>query len=416
MNTAILDRVLQRCSTLRCGGVWHALGAVRYGRRLPEDCARLTCGLADEFSEQDLEDSGVVQHDGDGNLQLVPRLRTGSGILIPLHREADSVPFDAVVDSGCLSEGTPAVLAGLEDDWLKPKVKAAGHRVLIAMSIHDLAVLRRLSLPAVLGVGLDRVNREQTDRMATKFGWCQAAGVQPNGAGQRTATGNGRQDDVHAIAGVDVALVGWSPSENDLQEPAQLSATASFLYGLANLRKFDMSNVGIWQPNGADLRGLEVGIRMRDSTAIREVLLESLDHSTYQLAKYVDELDDEPTDFLTARSDFTRALRGGSCGQADPEQVAKAFDGFAAAVDEQVYKPSVAQALSSSGPGARETNLAVAELARELLLRAPKIQCSYGNGTPDDEDERTRSQKKESFDNYLKLTNALLRACREAKR
>jgi hypothetical protein len=195
-----------------------------------------------------------------------------------------------------------------------------------------------------------------------------------------------------------------------------LSAAASFLNELANLRKFDTSNVGIWRPDEADLRGLEVGIRMGDCAAIREVLLESLDHSTYQLAKYVDELHEEPKDFLTARSDLTRALTRGICGQADAEQVAKAFDVFAAAVDEQVYEPTVIQGLSASGPGAREANLVVAELGRELLRRAPAIQCSYGNVTLDDEDERTRLQKKESFDNYLKLTNALLRACREAKR
>jgi hypothetical protein len=208
MNTEVLARVLHCCDSLHCEGAWSPLGAVRNCRRLPEGCSCVTSGLADEFSEQDLEDSGVVQYDDDGNLQLVPRLRTGSGILIPLRREPNSVPFDVVTDCGCLHEETPSFLAGLEDHWLKPKVKAAGHRILIALSIHELVVLRRLSLPAVLGVGLDRVSREQADRMATKFGWCQG-GVDQNRMQPRTAADNRRQDDRHAIVRLDVAFVGW---------------------------------------------------------------------------------------------------------------------------------------------------------------------------------------------------------------
>jgi hypothetical protein len=103
-------------------------------------------------------------------------------------------------------------------------------------------------------------------------------------------------------------------------------------------------------------------------------------------------------------------------GLVDPERVDKLFGVFAAAVDEQVYEPSVIQALTSSDPAARGMNLMIAELSRKLLLLAPGIQESYGKMTMDDEGGGNSLQRKRPIDDFIRLASALIKARRETKR
>jgi hypothetical protein len=78
MNRKVLSKVLEHCDSLRCEGVWRPLGAVPNCRRRPEDTSSVTRRLANEFSEDILEDYGVVRFDSNDDLQLVPELASGS--------------------------------------------------------------------------------------------------------------------------------------------------------------------------------------------------------------------------------------------------------------------------------------------------------------------------------------------------
>ena len=262
------------------------------------------------------------------------------------------------------------------------------------------------------------MNREQVDKLAATCGWSSEfqAAVAGTGTEQRQSTGGASQCHDFKMPEISLVFVGWAPSEIDPREPRELSTVASFLSQLAHLHKFDMANIGIWRPEVEELQGLEVGIRLGDCKAIRELMLESLDNSTFQMAGYADALEDEPKDFLAARADLARALAEANDGLVNPERVDDAFGKFTAVVDEWFFEPSVTRALASADPAARGLSLVAAELSRELILQAPSVQGTLGNMAKGEIREDADLRGKRFIDGYLRFVDSLIKTYREAKR
>jgi hypothetical protein len=177
MMGEILQTIIEHCERYTFQDDCRFLGSTARALHTPRDSDVLLATLVERFPANELEATGIVQLDSDGQLVLAPQLSTKEGVLVPLFAAPDKAPYEVVTPAGCLVGRTHPALAGLRDYRTRKLITAVGNRLFAVFTIHDLACWGALSLPAVLASGLTEIRGNQLRSLRQELGWAASGRV-----------------------------------------------------------------------------------------------------------------------------------------------------------------------------------------------------------------------------------------------
>lgn len=326
--------------------------------------------LLHSFDIQTLEGSGIAIRNGWGDLQIAPELCSPLGTVVPLY-EADSVqPFGLWTRRGQLAETRHPALFVLRDSSSAALAAETGV-VFVVSRIQEVALLRELGLAAVRGPGLHRTSMDDLRQLDLSFG----EGVPARDAGDEGTEGEDMIDDDIEVS-LSLSLPFIEPdSEEDVELDVDLSdgvpefdgATrpafvllgfpllpiaenipAWIWHSVAHLTtareqgRLPLSGIWIARPEPLLLERLQFAIRHRDSSNVRELLLEAA-HTAIDFDALF-ETADAPAlevDYLSAHDRVRRVFSTNAGGAVDAFEAEQAVLQYQAAYDRVVWWPLV---------------------------------------------------------------------------
>lgn len=381
---------------------WSFVPAHPSVRCVPRDPGAILTALRERFSEEALEEAGVIKRDTDAGVQMSATLQAEPRLFVVLRRSQDATPEDILGPAGLLSGRILACLSAAGDASTAEELDAWQARLFAAFDIWDLAILRSLGIPATLAVGLDRLNGAGLRSMLGR----------PNAAGHANPSAAGPS--ALWAAAEKLILVGWSVARLSASTPNGLKAIASLLGGAGRLFGFDTSRILVWKPTKTHLERIRFAVALRDFSLLREGIADSVNASLRPIDHLVDDQAGLPAGeaFLRARHCLTEELRREQeIGQLS-YRIPGLVDVYGRAYERAILDPLVREAATADSPLDRAVSLAAADLMREIHNASPLVVgCQEGAS-------RTRlpwSQPRdpESLKSFLKIVRQLTALLRE---
>lgn len=135
--------------------------------------------LRKKFSLDELLESRVfVKNEGNDN-KLNAVLTGFDTVIAPLRVAVGAKPFDLIVADGLLSQKTAPALAALDDGRMDDQLDVTDNDMCVTFSLHDMATLWAIDIPAVPATGLLRMSGNRLRRFCERFGWSDSSSVIP---------------------------------------------------------------------------------------------------------------------------------------------------------------------------------------------------------------------------------------------
>ena len=361
---AIYGFVAERGAPCRLPALWARFKAHEAFVNPDQDAEALFAGLASQFSRDDLLHAGVVRANDQGQLELEPTLSEQGRMLAALRKTSKGSPFCLLSGRGCLGGHHWPFSAILEDFRTRTLQKQAGDQLLIASSMKDVAIFWSMGLPAAPAIGLDRFSRQQIDV------FCKSLGASRyNDSTYSFASGMAKK------APVSLVLVGWSPSQLDVQEPARIKSVQSHLRNLHVNLGIDLHDVLVWKPSEANIERLRFCLDVGSSRDVKRALLESLETASAPLIEtpVTSKLQPAYADLLR---DWIAMQQN---RHVDRTARQRAWDELQEQLERQIIDPLARQALKFDDPRDRELGLALADISRLRHTQSLRMATDYSN-------------------------------------
>lgn len=425
-------------------------------RRLPENADELVNGLAEEFGEEQLIDSGIAVLDGEGLLTASLRLAPSGAILIPLFQAADRLPIDAVLSDGLLlgDEAPPYVAA--HDGRLASAMRSSNHLLLVVPALEDVLACECLGMAAVPFAGMDRLNLIELHQLEeitssssqlllpetieqTAEGDCSSAaadssdvlnrGMPEPRATQQVALDHDAADDVLSEDGFDVIefpfddslpleiiISGWSFARQQSLPEQEIQRLISRLAGAQRFLSIDLSAVAVWVPRPGDIQRISFCWDVRDRDAVRNAVLESISGACYSLSAAVSgriALWQSPGTYLKARSALSRGLRNTENVPMDRSELVEVFEHC---LQSQIIEPLLEDGVNHRDPIVGALHMELANISSLLQSQAPFLQHDLMQAGIRVESRDKRGTLERSIRIRMQLVDRLVRIVRELRR
>jgi hypothetical protein len=347
----IYETLLSFCPRLRFGPPWDFLRVPADLRGPPNDPAAALADLRTKFPDWQLAGSGLLRRTHDG-LVLAGELAGRAGAIIPLRCSRGGDLFGLMTPRTCLPAPLFAPTAVLDDDVTAKRLAKTG--VLTASPfIRDVALLRTLSVPATLSLGLHRSTLFNLQDLDGSFAGPDLQ-LGPDGPPARPT----------------LALVGWSPQSVTAAPPPGLAATVTRLRNARRYLGVDLAGVSVWTPPPERLEELRFAIELRNRGLAARTVAESAAEDLVDFDFHAGVPTADP-DFAAAGAELYSLLAADAgCGRPSPDLRA-ASETYAAAVERDLVGPLNVQALATADPVARAVTAELATVSRLLHQAAP---------------------------------------------
>ena len=400
---AILQRIVDTTHQVSPPHAWDFLERVRSIRQLTGDGSAVINSLEEEFSDDELEAARVFVPAPNDELCLSPVLGVAPPTFMVLRRDQDGPPFDLVSQAGSVTTDDPPAFHICDDHFTQAWGRRK-KRILVAFSMHDVAVLRMLSLPCAPACGLEQMDGDQLRRLLD-------VRVKRNGRTQRT-------EHLAAICqnGYQLTLVGWQVAELQNEIPEGLNELVSHLRKAESAYQCDtQERVEVWRPVGSEWDRIRSAVAFADRDLIRSLVWTSVSRSTSSLRRFEKAMSSRKVDYFAARAELLEAIKCARKVGLHTDEVASKLDELNRAFDKTVVDTMIRDAMSTSDSVDRSLLLAAAELMQHWHRSSELIQSTKPShdGRLYKRDEAFRPDE---LTDRLRVVNGLVKIQRELTR
>jgi hypothetical protein len=295
----VYQQFLDYCRPYAPRGRWSGFKAPMDVWVPPANPSATLAALRLQFSDSRLLDAGVAIGGPGTSLMLSPKLSNQRAIILVLREKLGDLPFDLVVEPGCLSGNLP-LRAAMRELRVRKSVHRTGCLAL-AFSITDLAVLRLVGIPAVPAGGLEDLHGGSLQWFCSLLGGqpSEADDQCPAGAGPHHGGSAGTHQKDQVIDGQaadtfapvspehtpfdpppELIFVAWSPSRLKLVEPKQLKDVLLYLAAAEKHLDIPLHDIYMWSPTQAELDRVAFCLQQGSRKDVHEAIMSSMDQST----------------------------------------------------------------------------------------------------------------------------------------
>lgn len=380
------------------------------------DPSIVAVSLAENFSREELIDSGVVEPGVDGSVTLNSSLVENPFIILRSPVTGD--PLDLMTDGGCLIHNTLPVFAVLEDARTQQFLSGDldPPQLLVAFDIEDVVLLRSCGIAACVAAGLENSSLSELDR------FCQVFGVErknrrlpseqfaiPSEYGnqqeysngdpvlrfQQAASNSGEpnapvdvcEPDLHEHSDqrfrgvVSLILVSWMPANLCLAVSTQFKPVLDHLRDLEKYMDVDINEILSWEPSEHEIERLQFIAEDRSPEIFQDAMrgatedAEAVGLYDARMNRGFERKDpDDLVSALRKLRDGTSPRNGFAMRPLSPDREPVARENVLKCLEENVIDPIRQSALEHQDPVERTRLLGIADLSNQLHLMSLGIQ------------------------------------------
>lgn len=198
----------------------------------------LVARLEAEFTQEQLEASGVMRRGADGQLTWARPLGPPGSVVAALREGEGQGPFGLVTPSGGLVGHDVPVLSTLRDHRTGKWLPKTDGRLFVCASTEQIPVFRSVYLQATTSAGLMDLNGAQLQELSQRLGWNEPS----TSENMASATGP-----------VNLTLVNWHPETLSAEQCVEIRQVAQFLARVERCLHIDMSRCVVWSPTEIEI-------------------------------------------------------------------------------------------------------------------------------------------------------------------
>ena len=355
----IYEQLLSHCPLLHFPPPWDFLTAPPHCRGPVDNPTGVLTDLRVRFDEATLRAAGVVSTSAGGGLELDRQFAGRDAALIALRDPPDGPLQGLWTARGCLPRHLLSIAATRMNHQMCQSM--ISYRLLFASpSIHDVALLNALDLPATLSLDLDRLTLQGLESVDSLFYNGSLAGL--SGGPQI------------------LALVAWSPLSLDAQPSPSLIPAVKRFTQARNYLKLELSGVMAWCRSADELDHLRFLLSLRDRRLVRMHFMDSTNN--FNDIAILLPPDDVPSEteaesgkaYTAAHADLLTQLATAARTRGPlSEEARRARDRYEERVQRTLIEPLQAWALKSSDPVVRNTGVQLTAVCHLVHRMSPLL-------------------------------------------
>lgn len=404
VRSTILDRLTERWRRVRPPGPFGGFDRQTDCRRTSEDVEEIAAWLGAEFSEEQLEASGIVKRAADGQWKLASSLGRPGGVVVPLREKEGESPFEILTPTGTLVGRDVPVVSTLRDYRTSKWLVKADRRLFVCASTEQIPVFWSVFLPATTSAGLMDLNGTQLQELSQKLGW-----------GEPLASKNTTRE----MGPVNLTLVNWQVESLSTVQCAEIRPVAQFLARAERCLDIDMSRCAVWSPAERELEDIRFCLERKDLDRATEALLSSADTSSYFLSAHEDpdfQPRRQPEDVVEALAEIERCQQQFDGGPASEKLLSQAQATYEDFIESDLVGPFVDEFVQSGDPLKANLGMVTAESLRLLHRQAPFVRQNISKlvrapSSPSDQKDVSEQLKQweRQITNFTRLAKELRR-------
>lgn len=354
----IFADLLRHCEPYRFPAAWGFLQepAEIYGHVADPDGA--LSALRARHPDRLLLQSGVAQRQPDGTGRLAADLCSARSAVVALRAGPDQPVFALLTPRRCLPRRHCALAAQLNDHETVRRL--ARQQVLFgAWSIFELALLRALDVPAVLGVGLRHLPLYRLRQL------------------DRTFAAADFDDGTVPPPRPTLALMAHRLAARVALPRRRLGRVCAHLVQARRFLGLPLAGVQVWDPPPAVVNHLEFRRTLRDRGLLREFFLQSADH-LHEIEPYADSTNvavPDPVSVVQAEVNLRRQLSLDGMQASIPAEMEAAGACYRRAVDRDLVAPLQRWALAHQDEVVRNAGIELASAFSLLHEMRPRVHA-----------------------------------------
>lgn len=270
-------------------GPWNRFTREDDLRRPSNDPETVLENLRKQFSADDLVRTGVAELTDDGVLTLARSLCDCEEVILVLRGPEGNVPFDFMLNGGCLSQRMLPICALLGDRRMRRFFAERGRPLCVTFSMADAAMLLRAGFPSAVAAGLSPAKGDDLEMLRRCF-QLDAHDERPSNADFLLTQEPGEPGCLLADVLQDpefrppeVRVVAWSVDQLNLSQPEELPALIDHFVNLEQYMGFSFEDFRLWRPSQDDVDRIRFCLEHGCLGDVQNALLQSLDESTSEL-------------------------------------------------------------------------------------------------------------------------------------
>lgn len=373
--------------------------------------------LRTRFSVDDLVKTGVAELMDDGVLTLSRSLCDRGEAIFVLRGPEGKIPFDLMLDGGCLSQRLLPICALLGDGRMRKVSAEQGRPLCVTFSMADAAILLRAGFPSAVATGLSQAKGQNLELLRRCF-QLKAHDERKSNADfllkQASGAGGWLLADVLQdpdFRSPEVRIVAWSVDQLSLSEPEGLPALIDHFAKLERYMDFTFEDFRLWRPSQNDVDRIRFCLEHGSLGDVQGALHQSLDESTSEL---ICSMPSRPTRSLCeAYGDLHSLL----C-QPDRSKVQEklAWQDCEQAVQRELIGRLVEQATAMDDPVKRSYCLTAADVAQLVHAQGTALKSELARQTEGSSGASVSPLNREDVQTLLAMTDRLLKLGKEIQR
>ena len=412
----------------------------------PSKTEEVLGALTNEFSAEDLIESGIAVHGDDQAVTLAPPL-TGGGLCLVLRDAVTGRPYELLTDAGCLWEGALPIFEVLRDARTQQLLSQGRRELIVAFDLEHVVMLRACGLPATQAAGLDQLPLEQVDRFCevfelTGFGR-DRLGPRRNPREQHNSDSECGPDDPvlrmmrsvindHDLSarqtatgpasrlataqetpvGAQFVFLGWTPLELSSASPPHLPAVVDHFRQLQRFMEVELDEIGLWEVEQETVERLRFIAERRSAAIFKQAMLDAAENIDVSIGQFGEEATlatGPPEDYATALSRFHESsLAEDGTGWFGPRQRNAAWGDVERLLRQQVIGPLRELALATNDPVERNLLMGFAELSHVFHMQSVVLGEQLNRRVADGEAEHSGKLPADQFKDLMTMTDRLI--------
>jgi hypothetical protein len=412
----------------------------------PLEAAEVVSSLTEDFSIEDLLDSGILAAAEDEAVALAPAL-TGIASFVVMRDAVTHQPYELLTREGCLSGEALPVFEILRDGRTQHLMENGTGELFVTFDLEQVVMLRACGLPATLAVRLDDLPLEHVDRFCESFGvTCSRSDrivsreeiedeqrsqseYHPEDPIRRMMRDrmNGDGGDAGKAANcsapssaegsaipikAQLVFVGWTPVEISNAVPLRLKPVVDHLYQLQRFMGVELHDIGLWEVNDETIERLRFIAERSSSAIFKEAMLdaaESSGASIMQFGKGKALAIVPPNDYTTALARLVGcSSEEGGNRMPGPNLRNEAWRHVQRLLSHQVVGPLRELALASTNPIERNLLMSFAELSNVFHLQSVVMGEQLSRRIADRGIESGGQLPEDQFKNLMAMADRLI--------
>lgn len=386
----IYEFICQRRRPCALPGAWQRFPCPEGFSAGNEDCATLLQELTEKFSSEELRNAGVMVSGAKGEWVLHPSLANPTGVIFSLRTSQNDLPFDLLVEGGCISGQHLPVCAVLKDYRCIQLLETSQDQVVVAFSIEATMVLWAMGIAAATSSGMESLSATEIQAFRKAYALTQ---TRPSFHSPTESDDLADSDNQTLPPGL--VFANWNPANLELVNPPGLVTVKRHLGDLNRHLDMALDDIEIWKPSEQHVEQLRFCLSRGSRQDVRRALLASLAEQREWLIERPKDRPKPSPMYAAAAAEWTAASIGdelsGSFEQAAWKTLLQIYE-------QDVISPLLKQAQEMADPVSRTLVVTAANLSRvvhsQSLLLTKKFRKEVHRNAPSaDASEPTKDLK-----------------------